>query len=46
MPDEDRLTEATARAVRAQELLDNELLREAFRELENRLRRSLAGHHD
>jgi hypothetical protein len=32
--DENRLDEAAARAVRAQELLDNELLTEAFRGLE------------
>ena len=34
MNDENRLDQATARAVRAQELLDNELLTEAFRGLE------------
>ena len=35
MHDEDRLAGATARAVRARELLDNELLSEAFGELED-----------
>jgi len=34
MSDESRLDQATARAVRAQELLDNELLIETFRTLE------------
>ncbi len=34
MSDESRLDQATARAVRAQELLDNELLTETFRTLE------------
>lgn len=34
MSDENRLDEAAAKAVRAQQLLDNDLLREAFAELE------------
>jgi hypothetical protein len=34
MSDENRLEQAAAKAVRAQELLDNELLTEAFRTLE------------
>ena len=34
MSDENRLDQATAKAVRAQELLDNELLSEAFKTLE------------
>lgn len=36
MSDLDRLNQAAAKAVRAQELLDNELLSEAFGELEDR----------
>lgn len=35
MSDENRLDQAAARAVRAQELLDNELLSETFVELED-----------
>jgi hypothetical protein len=35
MSDESRLDQAAARAVRAQELLDNELLSEAFNTLED-----------
>lgn len=35
MTDESRLTAASARALRAQELLDNELLVEAFKALED-----------
>jgi hypothetical protein len=35
MPDENRLDQAAAKAARAQELLDNELLSEAFSELED-----------
>jgi hypothetical protein len=35
MIDESKLDQATAKAVRAQELLDNELLMEAFRGLED-----------
>jgi hypothetical protein len=35
MSDEDRLAQATAKAVRAQDLLDNELLAEAFAGLED-----------
>lgn len=34
MSDENRLDQATAKAVRAQQLLDNDLLSEAFAELE------------
>ncbi len=35
MSNENRLDQAAAEAVRAQELLDNELLTEAFRKLED-----------
>jgi hypothetical protein len=35
MSDENRLDQAAAKAVRAQQLLDNELLSEAFRTLED-----------
>jgi hypothetical protein len=34
MTDESKLTQAAARAIRAQDLLENELLSEAFRSLE------------